>query len=114
MADEFSTYVAEFNYGETEFRFGKARVEVPEGIADQMRRLHGHCLTTAGQMGDRLDALSEFLDGSYEPIVQKIMDRLSEIQMPHSYDAVLILVNDGISLFDELINVIGEREGFLS
>ena len=65
-------------------------------------------------MGDRLDALSEFLDGSYELIVQKIMNRLSEIQMPHSYDAVLILVDDGISLFEELINAIGEREGFLS
>ena len=71
-------------------------------------------MTTAGQMGDRLDALSAFLDSSYEPIVRKIMDRLSEIQMPHSYDAVLILVNDGISLFDELINSIGENEGFVS
>jgi hypothetical protein len=114
VTDEFATYVAEFNLGGTEFRFGEARIDVPEGIADQMRRLHGHCMTTAGQMGDRLDALSAFLDSSYEPIVRKIMDRLSEIQMPHSYDAVLILVNDGISLFDELINSIGENEGFVS
>ena len=69
-------------------------------------------MTTAGQMGDRLDALSGFLDSSYEPIVQKIMEKLSEIQMPHSYDAVLILVNDGIVLFEELIEAIGKKEGF--
>ena len=30
--------------------------------------------------------------------------------MPHSYDAVLILVNDGIVLFEELIEAIGERK----
>ena len=112
VTDEFATYAAEFNFGDTEFRFGKARIDVPEEIADQMRRLHGHCMTTAGQMGDRLDGLSGFLDSSYEPIVQKIMEKLSEIQMPHSYDAVLILVNDGIVLFEELIEAIGEKEGF--
>ena len=43
--------------------------------------------------------LSEFLDSSYEPIVQKIMDRTSclKSRCRIHYDAVLILVKeDGI------------------
>lgn len=32
--------------------------------------------------------------------------------MPHTYDAIVVLVKDGVSMYEELIREVGEKEGF--
>ena len=44
--------------------------------------------------------------------MERIQDRLVEIQIPHTYDAVVVLVRDVVSLYEELIDEIGRQEGF--
>ncbi len=114
VVEEFATYVAEDGYGQQEFLFGRARLNLPRDRVDQLRRLHANSLTTASYMADNLDALSEYLDSSYRPMVDEIMEKLIELQLPHSYDAVVLLVRDGVTLYEKLINEIGQRESFSS
>ena len=47
-----------------------------------MRRLHANSLTTASYMADNLDPLGEYLDSSYQPMVDEIMEKLIELQLP--------------------------------
>ena len=63
-------------------------------------------------LADDLDDISEFLDSSYSPMIQRIQDKLTEAQMPHSYDAIVLLVKDGVGMYEELIRSVGEQEGF--
>ena len=112
IVEEFATYVAEDGFGDQEFLFGRARMNLPRERVDQLRRLHANCQTTALHMADSLDDLSEFLDSSYSAILDRIQNRLVEIQMPHTYDAVVVLVRDVVALYEELIDGIGKQEGF--
>ena len=69
-----------------------------------MRRLHANSLPTVSYMADNLDALGEYLDSSYQPMVDEIMEKLIELQLPNSYDAVVLLVREGATLYEKLIN----------
>lgn len=112
IVEEFATYVAEDGFGDQEFLFGRARMNLPRDRVEQLRRLHANCQTTALHMADSLDDLSEYLDSSQAPAIEKIQDRLSEIQMPHTYDAVVVLVREVVALYEELIDTIGREEKF--
>ena len=112
VIEEFETYVAEDGYGRESFLFGTARMNLPRERVDQLRRIHANAHTTARHMGDDLDAISEFLGVEYQDLINQIMDKLHEQQLPHSYDAVVILAKDSLSLYERLISRVGENEGF--
>lgn len=112
VLEEFATYVAEDGYGDQPFLFGKARMNMGRERVDALRRLHGNDQTTASHMADDLDALSEYLDAEYRPQVDAIHEKLTDLQLPHTYDAVLILVRDAVGLYEALVDRIGSREGF--
>ena len=112
IVDEFATYVAELGFGRDEFRYGTGRLNLPRGTVRDIRRLHANCLNNAMHLADDLDEISEYLDSSYSPIIQRIQDTLTEAQMPHSYDAILVLVRNGVTMYEELIREVGEQEGF--
>ena len=112
VLEEFTTYVAEDGYGDQEFLFGRARMNMTRQRVEALRRLHGNAQTTASHIADDLDTLSEYLDATYSAEVDAITERLTNLEMPHTYDAVLILVRDAVELYEALINKIGEQEGF--
>ena len=112
VVEEFATYVEELEFGGDEFRYGGRRLNLPEETVKDLRRLHANCLMNATHLADDLDGLSEFLDASYNPIIQRIQDRLIEAQMPHTYDAIVVLVKDGVGLYEELLRMISEQEKF--
>ena len=66
----------------------------------------------ATHLADDLDDLSEFLGPAYGPTIKRIQDRLAEAKMPHTYDAIVVLVKDGVSLYEELLRMVSEQEGF--
>lgn len=112
IVEEFSPYVLEDGYGGSEFLFGRVRLTLERGRVDRIRRLHANAQTTATFMADNLDSLSEFLDAEYQPYIEEIMAKLNEAQLPHTYDAVLLLAREGVALYEALINRVGEVEGF--
>ncbi len=112
VTEEFATYVQEDGYGDKEFLFGKIRLFLEPDRVRQLRRLHANAQTTASYLADALDGLGEFLDASYQPLVDDIMEKLTEQQMSHSYDAVVLMARDGVRLYERLIQSIGEKEGF--
>ena len=112
VVEEFATYVEELGFGTDEFRYGGRRLNLPEETVKNIRRLHTNCLMNATHLADDLDELSEFLGSSYDPIIQRIQDRLIEAQMPHTYDAIVVLVRDGVGLYEELLRMISEQEKF--
>ena len=112
VIDEFETYVVEDGYGNQSFLFGTARMNLPRERVDQLRRIHANAHTTARNMADNLDDISEFLGEEYQDLINQILDKLHEQQLPHSYDAVIILAKDAIALYDQLIDSIGKNEGF--
>ena len=112
ITEEFATYVAEDGYGHVDFLFGKARMTVPRARHDQLRRLHGNAQVTAMHMADDLDELSEFLDSQYQPQIEAIFAKLNELQLPHTYDAVVLVARDIVSLYELLVQTIGDTEGF--
>ncbi len=112
VVEEFATYVAEDGYGGQEFLFGRARMNFTRDRVDALRRLHGNAQNTASHMADDLDALSEFLDAAYAEEVTAIHNKLTDLQLPNTYDAVVVLVRDAIHLYENLIEKIGRQEGF--
>ena len=112
VIEEFETYVTEDGYGHQSFLFGTARMNLPRERVDQLRRIHANAHTTARYMADNLDDISEFLGVEYQDLINQIMDKLHEQQLPHSYDAVVILAKDAITLYEQLIDEIGRNEGF--
>ena len=89
IVEEFATYVEELGFGSDEFRFGGRRLDLPREVVRDLRRLHANCLMNATHLADDLDDLSEFLDSAYGPAIKLIQDRLTEAQMPHTYDAIV-------------------------
>ena len=112
VVDEFATYVAELGFGANEFKYGTGRLDLPRETVRDIRRLHANCLNNAMHLADDLDDISEFSDGSYSALIKRIQDKLTEAQMPHTYDAIILLVRDGVSMYEELIAEVGKYEGF--
>ena len=112
IIEEFATYVAEDGFGSENFLFGTARMNLPRHRVVQLRRVHANAQTTARYMAETLDDLSEFLGPEYQDLIDQIMDKLHEQQLPHSYDAVVILARDAISLYERLLESVGNKEGF--
>ena len=112
VVEEFATYVEELGFGTDEFRYGGRRLNLPEATVKDLRRLHANCLMNATHLADDLDELSGFLGSTYDPIIQRIQERLIEAQMPHTYDAIVVLVRDGVGLYEELLRMISEQEKF--
>ena len=112
VVEEFATYVAELGLGGSEMKYGRFRLNLDRGMARDIRRLHTNCLMNATHLVDDLDDLSAFLDASYDSTIRRIQDMLTEAQMPHTYDAVIVLVRTGISLYEELLEEIKQKEGF--
>jgi len=112
VTEEFATYVSEENFGKSNFLFGTIRLTIDQDKAQQFRRIHGNAQTTAMHMADDLDELSTFLSDDYKELVNAIHEKLKAQQLPHSYDAVLILTRDAIELYDKLITEVGKREEF--
>ena len=112
VVEEFATYVEELGFGSDEFMYGRKRLDLSRETVRDIRRLYANCLMNATHLADDLDDLSEFLDSSYSPIIKRIQDQLTESQMPHTYDAIIVLVKDGVSLYEELLRIVSEQEGF--
>jgi hypothetical protein len=111
IVEEFNTYVSEDNFGRIEFGFGKVRLQIDRGRAQQLRRLHGNAHTTAEHMADDLDRLAEHLDASYQERIEAIMGLLREITgFPANYREVVTKARGALDLYEDLINDVGEKE----
>ena len=112
-ADEFETYMLEGGYGRREFRIGAVRVMFEPQQRHAMRRLHGQIMTTANHMADNLDDLSEFLGSDDQKNVDAIHERAQGIKaLPDSYRDVITLSREAVQLYQDLLDDIGERQGF--
>jgi hypothetical protein len=115
VVEEFATYVSEDRLGTTEFLFGKVRLTVDRGRANQLRRLHGNAHTTAQNLADNLDAISDFLGQEYDPQVEAIHSLLVSVTgFPENYRATVRLARSALDVYEDLIEAIGERENFES
>ena len=111
IVEEFNTYVSEDNFGRVEFGFGKIRLQIDRGRAQQLRRLHGNAHTTAEHMADDLDRLADHLDASYQERIDAVIALLREInQFPANYRAVVMKAREALELYEELVTDVGERE----
>jgi hypothetical protein len=78
-----------------------------------MRRLQGQSLTTANNLSDDLDRLSEFLGPQDQELVDRIITRLSEIgQLPDRYVDLVTLGREAVNLYDDLLQHVSDVEGF--
>ena len=112
VVEEFETYAAELRFGHQEFRYGAGRMNLPRSTVRNLRRLHANCLSNAMHMADDLDEISEYLDSSYSQAIQNIQDKLTEAQIRHTYDAIILVFKDGLRLYEALIDEVGRKEGF--
>lgn len=112
-ADEFETYMLEEGYGRREFRIGAVRLTLDRRGHQAMRRMHGQTMNTAQHLADNLDDLSEFLGPDDQARVDAIHERLSRIdRLPEQYRDVIALSRTAIELYGDLLDDIGERQGF--
>ena len=114
-ADEFETYMLEGGYARRAFRIGSVRLYVDRHQHQALRRLHGQTMTTASHLADDLDDLSDFLDARDQPAIDALQARLVKMEsFPDSYRDVISLSREVIQLYQDLIDDVGEREGFTS
>jgi hypothetical protein len=115
VVEEFATYVSEDRLGTVEFLFGKVRLTLERGRANQLRRLHGNAHVTAQNLADNLDAISDFLGQEYNPQVEAIHSLLASVTgFPENYRATVRLARSALDVYEDLIEAIGERERFES
>lgn len=112
VVDEFQTFVAGRGFGDNEFGFGQVRLSMSRNDVRQFRSMMRRIGTATNAMAADIDALSEFLGPENQDLVNEIMEKVEENQRPHSYDAVIILAKDAIDSFDQLIEQIGNSQGF--
>jgi hypothetical protein len=113
VVEEFATYVAEDNFGTREFIFGKVRLTVDTGRAQQLKRLHGNAHTTAEHMADDLDRLANFLSAAYQPQIEAINKHLMEMtQLPDRYREVITVARNALVLYEDLVNAVEDAEKF--
>ena len=112
VLDEFEAAVAAYRFGHHGFAFGSVRLAISRSEARQLRAMVARINAVTNAMSRDIDALSEFLDPEYQPVINRIMNRLQQGQMPHTYDAVIILVKDAVEAFDTLLSEAGSRQGF--
>lgn len=105
-------FMSECGYGHEKFLFGEVRLKLTRAQVKQQRSLVKRINSVANTMATDIDALSEFLGPEHQSLISHIMNKLQEKQVPHSYDAVLILAKDAIDSFDQLLANIDDRERF--
>ena len=111
--DEFETYMLEWRQARKEFRIGAVRLTLDPPQKQAMRRLHGQTMQTANHISDNLDDLSEFLGPEDQEHVNAIHARLEKIDnFPATYRDVIALSREAIALYQDLLDAVGEREGF--
>jgi hypothetical protein len=114
LVDEFETYVEEDGYGDMSFRIGSVRLSVGGQRHKAMRRLNAQAMKTATYMSDDLDELSNFLSDDDQELVDAILRRLSEIQVPETYLGVIVLAREALIFYGQLLDAVAERAGFES
>lgn len=111
-ADEFETFMLEDGYERKAFRIGEVRISVDFNRHKAMRRLHGQVMTTANDMADNLDDLSEYLGPEDQEAVDRILGGLKEMTFPESYRDVIRLARTAGELYGDFLHDLGEREAF--
>ncbi len=113
VVEEFATYVAEDNFGATQFGFGRVRLTIDQGRAEALQRLHANVHTTATHLADDLAALSEFLGEEDRPAVEALLAQLESMAtFPVSYSEVVTLARRAFEEYDRLVSQVGERNSF--
>ena len=113
VVEEFATYVSEDRLGTTEFLFGKVKLTLGRGRATQLRRLHGNAHVTAQNLADDLDTISDYLGSEYTSQIEAIHTLLGQVKgFPENYRGVVRLARSALDVYEDLIEAIGEGEGF--
>jgi len=112
VVDEFETYMLEDDYSEGAFRIGAVRITVDRGRHQALRRLKGQAMTTANVLTDTLDDLSEFLGVDDQEMIERILNKLAQIELPSLYSDVIKSARRARDLYAALLSSVGEREGF--
>lgn len=103
----------EDNYGGKSFRIGAVRLTVDADRRHSLRRLKGQTMTTANVMSDAIDDLCEFLGPEYQPQIQHVLEQIATIgTIPDRYTELVRAARKARELYDNLLNEIGEKEGF--
>lgn len=69
-------------------------------------------MTTANILTDALDDLSEFLGTDDREMIERILNRLAQIELPSRYSDVITSARKARELYAELLSTVGGREGF--
>ena len=111
--DEFETHMFEDAFGRRDFRIGVVRLAVGWRKHRAMRRMHGHAMKTAQHLADNLDDLSNFLGQEDQTQIDAIHERLNKIdRLPDCYRDVIALSREGVRLYSDLLDDVGERQRF--
>jgi hypothetical protein len=111
--DEFETYMLEWGYARREFRIGIVKLTLDQPQKHALRRLHGQAMNTANHIADNLDDLSDFLGAEDQERVDAIHNRLGQMEaLPPAYRDVIMLAREVATLYQDLLDDVGEREKF--
>lgn len=106
VTDSFESRMIENGFADNVFAYGERRLfitrEQVRGLRALVRRIHD----ASDSMSMCLDELSEFLGPGHQRNIDRIHERIREQQRPHTYDALVLLANDAIDLYAELLDEI--------
>ena len=102
-------FTSQYNYGGMEFAYGVVRLPLTRRDAKRLRTMLRTTNTIANSMVAHIDDLSDYIGPEHQETINKMMDKVTENQRPHSYDAVIIVARDAIDLFDELLTALEEE-----
>ena len=69
-------------------------------------------MTTANVLTDTLDDLFDYLGVDDQPMIDRILNELAQIELPSRHSDVIKSARKARELYGELLSSIGEREGF--
>lgn len=100
---DLKAFTETHRYGEKAFRLSVARLDVPKREVNRLNGIVRKSTKAANEMARTVEELSEFLGPEHQVAVERIVRKAQEAERPHTYDAVLLLVDDAIESFDQLL-----------
>lgn len=113
VTNEFESHMIENGFEDYPFQYGERRLYIDRSKAIELRGFVSKTNSVATTMAVSLDQLSDFLGPEHQRIIDRIHQKMRDMQRQHSYDALVVIAKDAVEFYAELLDNVNSEENFM-